>query len=46
MVANIPETELTELMQLQNAILQLIGSDDDASIQDLQNFIKAEKWKI
>lgn len=46
MINQIPDKELKEVLQLQEAILQLIGSDDDASIQDLQTFIKKHWWKV
>lgn len=40
MVNSLPEQEEKKLTQLQNAVLALIGGDDDATIQDLKTFIK------
>ena len=46
LVNSIPDTDLKELSQLQNAILTLIWKDDDATIQDLKSFITQQNGKI
>ena len=46
LVDKLPEQELKNLNTLQEAILALIGGDDDASIQDLKSFIAEKNGKI